>query len=252
MRCLHGLLGAALGLTAAWVHAGSLESAWRARELLGPGVWGRVLRIENAAPGPRSSYPAEFHGLVFALEGILWLYTEFDGTQSLSLYRDRLAADEADVAPLLRAIEPGLTLADEMAGAGPVPPAVAVAPLLHGCFVECVAAWREMQRASAPPDRARLVFGYPGPHRPGHTVLEFWQGSHRLVFDPDGPRRLQELPERVAADPLAVAKAVFPRRWGPEPREARAFDLRGEPATGAGTAVAMQRRRPGETGPQLR
>ena len=48
------------------------------------------------------------------------------------------------------------------------------------------------------------------------------------------------------------AKAVFPRRWGPEPREARAFDLRGEPATGAGTAVAMQRRRPGETGPLLR
>ena len=57
----------ALGLLlAATLHAGSRETAFRARAMLGPDVWARVLRIENERPGRDSRYPAEFHGLKVA------------------------------------------------------------------------------------------------------------------------------------------------------------------------------------------
>jgi len=89
--------------------AGSRETAFQARAMLGPEIWSRVLRVENTRAGGRSRYPAEFHALVVAFQGILWLYTEFDGTQNLSLYAGRLEQDIADLGSLLRAVEPGLT-----------------------------------------------------------------------------------------------------------------------------------------------
>jgi hypothetical protein len=74
-----------------------MEAAFQARAMFGPEIWSRVLRIENDSPGRHSRYPAEFHTLVVAFEDILWLYTEFDGTQTLSRYAGRIEEDRADL-----------------------------------------------------------------------------------------------------------------------------------------------------------
>src|SRR6478735_9299813 len=86
--------------------AGSRESAFRAKELAGPGVWSQVIKIRNAAPVETSRLPSEFYGLVVVFADIVWLYTEFDGTQNLSPQRGRTAADVTNLAELLRAVDP--------------------------------------------------------------------------------------------------------------------------------------------------
>src|SRR5215469_8361935 len=75
-----------------------------AQQMLGPTVWSQVIRIENCAP--RSRYPADFCALVFELDDVLWLYTPYDGTQSLSRYRGRVERDKAGLGDLLRAVDP--------------------------------------------------------------------------------------------------------------------------------------------------
>src|SRR5688572_2544577 len=78
----------------------TLAQARHAQALLGPRVWSQVIRVENKTAG--ATYPRDLHALVFELEGVLWFYTAIDGTQSLSVYRGRLAQDKADLGPLLQ------------------------------------------------------------------------------------------------------------------------------------------------------
>ncbi|MES1167772.1 MAG: hypothetical protein ABUL61_01245, partial [Oleiharenicola lentus] len=139
------LLATGLGLLLAVpALAGSRESAYRARELIGPEVWSRVVHIENQ-PGVASRYPGEFYALVVEFADVLWFYTEYDGTQNLSLQRGQVAADKANLGALLRAVDPALqeyTLAPEVSepiGEAVIPP--------NGCFLACLVRWREFRQA---------------------------------------------------------------------------------------------------------
>ena len=206
------LLGLFL-LAAAVARADSLASAQLARTLLGPGVWSRVLRIENGRPDP--CHPRQFHGLVFAIEDRLWLYCDTEGTQSLSLYAGRLERDKADLNPLLRAILPGLAHFEEAAGAGPGLPqlhAATGADLPYGCFIECVARWRELQAGPFPPEEGGLLAYYvdPGGRLRGHTVLVYQQGGRRYFHDPSDRQSERRLPSGVDFTPLQVARAISP------------------------------------------
>jgi hypothetical protein len=201
--------------------AGSLESAFQAQAMLGPGVWSQVLRIENERPGRGSRYPAEFHGLLVEFQGILWLYTEFDGTQSLSRYAGRVEQDRQDLAPLLQAVEPGLVRHEEVAG-GPPFGTLARPPPYH-CFLAAVAHWQRLRAGPNPPTRARLLAIYPEGHRQGHMVLEYWRDGRRYVFDPEHPAKDQELSAKLAEDPLKVARALY--RLDPRPKPVRAITL---------------------------
>lgn len=189
------------------LHAGTRETAFQARAMVGTGVWSRVVRFENAKAGPGSRYPAEFHGLVVAFEGILWLYTEFDGTQTLSLYSGRLEQDQADIGPLLRAIEPGLGRYEDVTERAPEQ--VPRAPPPYACFLASVARWQQLRKDAVPPTRARLLAYYPRGERQGHMVLEYWRDGRRYVFDPDRPRHERELSTWLGEDPLQVAQALF-------------------------------------------
>lgn len=217
-------------LLATTLQAGSLETAFQARAMIGPGVWSRVLRIENEAPGHGSRYPAEFHGLVVAFEGILWLYTEYDGTQSLSRYAGRLEQDRADLGPLLREVEPGLARFEDVTDRRPFG-ILAVPPPYH-CFLASVARWQQLRGEANPPTRARLLAYYGEGRRQGHMVLEYWRDGRRYVFDPERPAQHHELSLRLAEDPLKVARALFRaggRRW---PVRAMHLDLAEAPANG--------------------
>lgn len=208
-------------LLPAVLEAGTLESAFQARAMLGPGVRSQVLRIENERPGRGSNYPAEFHGLLVEFQGILWLYTEFDGTQSLSRHAGRVAADRADLAPLLRAVEPGLGRYTEITD-GPPFGTLARPPPYH-CFLASVARWQRLQAESNPPTRARLLAIYPKGRRQGHMVLEYWRDGRRYVFDPEYPAKDQEVSLRLAEDPLKVARSLY--RLDPRPKPERAVHL---------------------------
>lgn len=201
--------------------AGSRESAFQVRAMLGPDYWSRVLRIENDRSGRDSRYPAEFHALVVEFEDILWLYTEFDGTQTLSRYAGRAAEDRADLTPLLQAIVPGLVRFEDVTDR---PPSVLPAePPAYACFPASVSRWTELRRGPNPPERARLLAYYPERQRQGHMVLEYWRDGRRYVFDPEKPTEDRELPARLDENPLRVARALF--RPGDRHRPARAMHL---------------------------
>lgn len=204
--------------------AGSRESAFQARAMLDPGIWSRVLRIENEKVGPQSRYPAEFHGLIVAFEGILWLYTELDGTQSLSRYSGRLAADQANLAPLLRAVDPGLKI---FADVTEQPPGFLEGAPPYACFLAAVARWQRLQREPVPPTRARLLAYYTRGESQGHMVLEYWRDDRRFVFDPERPRVEQEMSPRLPEDPLKVARALFAPFDRKRPVRAMQLNLRG-------------------------
>ncbi len=204
------LLGLVL-FTALLRAATPLENARRAQALLGDGVWSQVIEIENAKGG--ASYPATVHALVFEFEGILWFYTDADGTQSFSLHRGRLAAEKADFAPLLREIEPGFgrwTVLPSLAPVTTVSAGATTEPLRNGCFIESVAAWRVRLAEGRPIRAARLLSYYINDRtgRIGHTVLAYEAEGRVEIFDPGRPGARFSFPLRAAREPLALAQAL--------------------------------------------
>ncbi len=188
----------------------SLGEVRRARERLGPEVWSQIIQIENTAP--RSVYPRRLHALVFELAGILWFYTPFDGTQSFSLHRGRLAEEKADFTPLLRDIEPGFArwtrAGDDLAE----PESLADrAPLKNGCFIESYARLLRLVGEGAPVGEPRLLMYYfgaaPG-RRGGHTVLAYEEAGALRVYDPDRPRTNLSFATGIGDDPRRLARAI--------------------------------------------
>lgn len=200
----------------------SLENARRAQALLGPETWSRVICVENTAA--HSVYPATIHALVFEEAGLLWFYTDTDGTQSFSLYAGRLEEEKSDFTPLLHGIDPGFTaysiLPDtraeySVAGGGGMLP--------NGCFVESLAALQDRVRQGERIDRARLLSCYvdtPGGRR-GHTVLTYETPRGLFLLDPARSLQPRAVPREWADDALALAGAalqgakVVKARWVP-------------------------------------
>lgn len=186
----------------------SLSQARQAREMLGPDAWARVLRITNT--NPRSPYPAEVYATVFEFNGILWFYTATDGTQSLSLHLGRLQHDKDNLQPLLVAIDPGFGRHEQVSASGPRF-AVTPPPLPKGCFVNSIAALRELLETDVPVTQAALLNYYfeIGGRTKGHTVLVYATPDGVFFVDHDlspGPRMLPvKLP---VGDALATARAV--------------------------------------------
>lgn len=196
----------------------SLENARRAQAMLGPTTWSRLIQVTNVAV--RSIYPATVYALVFEEAGILWFYTDTDGTQSFSQYLDRLAEEKADFGPLLRAIEPGFATYEvlpdvarvsrpvfEVHGSGE-PSHVA---LPNGCFVESLAALRECVTRGERIERARLLSCYvdtPQGQR-GHTVLTYETPQGLFLLDPARSHEPRNMPRAWEDDAMALAGAAL-------------------------------------------
>ncbi|MDP3071167.1 MAG: hypothetical protein Q8N18_12830 [Opitutaceae bacterium] len=195
-------------LLAALLRAASpLDNARRAQALLGEGFWSQLIEVENTAD--RGRYPAVLHALVFEFAGLLWFYTDADGTQSFSTHRNNLVAEKADFAPLLRDIHPGFRrwrVLPSTAGA----PLVATGPLQNGCFIESLAAVRARAAAGRPLQMPRLLSYYMNEDgaRIGHTVLAYESGDRVEIFDPGRPEARLSFPRGSAGEPLALARAL--------------------------------------------
>lgn len=203
--------------------AGSRESAFRAQQLAGPGVWSQVIKIKNATPVEISRLPPEFYGLVVVFADIVWLYTEFDGTQNLSLHRGQTATDVSNLGALLRAVDPSW-VGFEVVTQPPLPAELPLSPP-NSCFPACVAQWQELQRAKRPPKEARLIACYAPGRITGHMLLEFKKGWSRYVYDPERSLRPIRLKWGTGRDPLAVANAVLAARWETPPARTSTVDI---------------------------
>jgi hypothetical protein len=198
----------------------SLENARRAQLTLGEDIWSQIIRVENATRG--GHYARTVYALVFELQGLLWFYSDADGTQSFSLHYDDLAAEKADFAPLLRDIEPGFVRwhvlsNDEVARIMPS------RQLRNGCFIESFALWRERARRGEPVSEPQLLSYYfeSGTRRNGHTVLAFREGDVVKLVDPMRPTAVVSVPLKFSADPLTLARELGGRSVG----KARFFPL---------------------------
>jgi hypothetical protein len=215
---MRSLLAAALLLGISRVASASegLSSALDARTLLGPAVWARVVRIENTESQRefrRSPYPREVYALVFELSGILWFYSDSNGTQSLSLRTASLGRDKADPGPLFLAIDRGFTRwawVDE----APVPGRQPHGAPPNACFIESVAALFHRVAAGGEASAPRLLFYYvntPSGRR-GHTVLVFNDRDGLAALDPEFSDRPVRLPPMLGGDPKAWSEYL---RGGP-------------------------------------
>jgi hypothetical protein len=210
---------AVLFLSGALRAADSLDHARRAQDLLGPGVWSQVIKVENKSTG--GVYPKEFHALVFEIAGILWFYTDTEGTQSFSLHRNRLAEEKADLRPLLQAIEPGFVAWEVVAASAPRIQK-RPEPLPYGCFIESVAALRGEIARGVEVSKPQLLSYYvrTAAGRQGHTVLVYETSEAVRVIDPQEGKALRRFPRSLAGNPVALARAlhrgrIAEARWIP-------------------------------------
>jgi len=190
--------------------------------LIGPDAWSRIIRIENT--NRRSAYPRVVLALVFEFGGILWFYTDADGTQSFSMRKNNLRAEEADFHPLLRDIERGFVdytiVPEETAAANPTQ----TGPLPNGCFEESVAELRRLTALNPLVESARLLSYYVRGVSGwlGHTVLSYETPDGKFVFDPLEPRSRRVHPK--SDDPLSIAQGlrhdlnIAKARWVPTAR----------------------------------
>jgi hypothetical protein len=185
-----------------------LENAQRARTLLGPGVWSRIIRVENSAD--HSVYPRTVYALVFELSGILWFYTDTNGTQSFSLHRHSLLAEKADFTPLLRDIELGFESYEIVPGDKTRERQGSKKPLPFGCLIESVAAARALIDRGEPMQRVELVWFYFNAYRSlqGHTVLAYEGTEGAYLVDPAYPTRRLRVGEKLPDEPMVLAQSL--------------------------------------------
>ena len=185
----------------------SLENARRAQARLDPASWSEIIRIENTAG--HSRYPRVLHALVFEFAGVLWFYTDTDGTQSFSLHQDALAEEKADFAPLLHDIEPGFVRWSVVPLDG-APLRRDEALLPNSCFIDSLAAWQQRRMLGLPGRAPRLLSYYAdiGPKRWGHTVLTYEREGKLEVVDPTRRKEHRTFPASFGRDALSLARTL--------------------------------------------
>jgi hypothetical protein len=184
----------------------SLAFVRRAHGLFAGYTWSEVIRIDNTSAASR--YPVVVDALIFQLDSALWFYTPTDGTQSLSHFRNRVAADKLELGPLLAAIDPGFTRWEVLRGNGEPPAADSRIP--NGCFIESMALLFQRLARGAQVRNPKLLSYYvalAGGIR-GHTVLQFTTGSGLHVVDPDRPARAIRIVHARDDDPNRVVGRI--------------------------------------------
>ena len=186
-----------------------LSDALLARSMLNPGGWARIARFDNSHPRGAWrgwEYPRTVYALVFEFSGVLWLYTDCDGTQSLSRTLHTVARDEANPEPLFRAIEPGIggwewveAPRSPPDSSSPVPP--------RACFIESIRAANlrmALGRETREPKLLLYYFDAPGGWV-GHTVLLFRSGGSLSAIDSENSERPIRLPFYVGNNLRSIA-----------------------------------------------
>jgi hypothetical protein len=204
MRALLLVLLLCLTLNLSLVGAPSgLRSVQQAQALLGPETWTKVLRIQN--DNRASIYARTVYALIFEFAGILWFYTDADGTQSFSLYQNRLEHEKSDLAPGLREIDPGFKRFQEMDAEWVVAPH---GELPNGCFIESLVAGRGILASQRDIKGAHLLLVYAAGVRAGHCIFAFETADACYALDPTEDLRPRRLSKLVFENPQQLSFAL--------------------------------------------
>lgn len=204
------LLCALLALTfSSTLFAGSaFDTVCRARELLAPGAWSRVISV-----GVRSASALSVrrvYGLVFEFNSILWLYRPDCGTESISHSRGNTESEQQDLPSLLREVFPKMQdYRSEEPDKGGSPAAAPVPQKLpNACFLKSIQALENLRGQEQCTKIAFLCYYYADGRAGGHTVLYFEKPEGCYVLDPT----LSPSPTPVngGEDPLAIANQLEP------------------------------------------
>lgn len=180
------------------------RSALYAQSLLGPETWSRVIHIKNT--NARSMYPRELYALIFEFADILWFYTERDGTQSFSLYQNRLAQEKADFGPGLLEIDSGFTAYSIVENEKGHPSAPRKLP--NGCFIESLVEGMSRLRDDPLVHKLRLVLFYSQGKRGGHCILAYQTPDGVFAVDPADYRGAQRFGDHWPQNPIQIAQLV--------------------------------------------
>ena len=180
-----------------------------ARERVGAKTWSREVLLELREA--TDVFPREVAALVFEYQGILWLYTPYDGTRSLALLLAGARPERVNLAGIIRpqisTVLAVRTLADE---GRPEPGG----HLRQGCFIDSLAALRREISTGAGIRRAALLCYYTlGDGMKGaHTVAFVETATERFVIDASRSATPIEVAEGRTRSAQSLAAAVAP--WG--------------------------------------
>lgn len=190
--------------------AADLAAAWQAEAMVGDEVWSQVVRIENRRPG--GSYGREVIATVFEFNDRLWFYTASEGTQSLSVYANRLERDKADLHEVLAHLHEGFVdYAPVVAPKADAEHSPQKFPkLANGCFIESLHALRNFVNQGTLITEARLLLYYAEAHGRiiGHTGLYFATPVARFFWDPEQPEDRRRITASEDAAAIDIARRV--------------------------------------------
>jgi len=191
MRTLHllALIASLLGFVCA---RASLLDVRQAAARLGPETWSLMIEIENRKPD--SAFPRKVYALVFEFNRILWLFTPYDGTRSLSTHRGQPDDDRENLLPLLHRVHRGFQRFTVLpASSVELPPLDR--PIRNGCFVESLASARARVLRGETVLHASILLFYArsGISEWGHAVLAYETPRGIFIDDPrrTGPNQIQ-------------------------------------------------------------
>lgn len=209
-------------LTTAFAES-SLQSARQAQALLGPDTWSRVIQIENT--NAHGVYPRKLYALVFEFSGILWFYTETDGTQSFSLWANRLEQEKADFKPGLLQIDPGFTRYSVVDDTSSPTSRAPRRELPNGCLIESLVAGRNRLGHGDGIRSARLVMYYAKEWRVGHCVLAYETAQGVFVLNPTQDNQARRIGDQWPRDLVDIAQAAWPEGRRSEIKDVRSLNF---------------------------
>ncbi len=169
----------ALPLAAGEASPRGLAHLLRAQQELGDAFWSSLIR--STAPDPDGRTDA----LVFEFSNALWFYRPAEGTQSLSRHWNNVAAERANLLPLLQAIDPAYVGYRELSAEERASVAPATGELPNGCFVQSVGEARRLERSGRPIGGCLVsYYADTADGQQGHTVLTYEDATGRHVYDP--------------------------------------------------------------------
>lgn len=186
----------------------SLQSARQAQALLGSDTWSRVIQIENTHA--HGVYPRSFYALIFEFSGILWFYTETDGTQSFSLWENRLEQEKADFRPGLLQIDPGFVKYSVIDDTALPVLRTPQRELPNGCLIESLVAGRNRLARGEGIRSTRLVMYYAKDWRAGHCVLAYETAQGVFVLNPTQDNTAHRIGDHWPRDLVVIAQAAWP------------------------------------------
>lgn len=184
----------------------ALRHLRRAEGELGAAHWSAILELSTT----NRAQPTR-HALVFEFANALWFYRPADGTQSLSRHWNNVAAERAELLPLLQRVDPSVVAFRECEALEFSATVPSTGELPNGCFIRSVSEARRLEREQAITDGCLLsYYAETREGQRGHTVLVYQDRDGSHLFDPAEERTTDVASASLYDEAIDLARNVTP------------------------------------------